>query len=146
MPYIQFFELLPVIAQKETRVITFLSSLNEFGLPEGEYAFLESYCDECDCRKVFLTVMKKGLPEPVAIIGWGWETEQFYVEWYGEYDADIINEMKGSTLVMMARQSAISEKVLLMFNQILLKDSGYLSRIKRHYDLFRTELNKRNIN
>ena len=142
MPYIPFYELLPAIAKMETRVITLLSSSNEFDLPEGEYAFVELYCNECDCRRVFLSVMKEGVQEPVAIISWGWETEQFYIEWYGKYDSDIIKEMKGSTLLMTARQSVISKNVLRMFNHVLLNDSFYTSRIKKHYDFFRKELNK----
>jgi len=91
MPYVPFYELLPTIAQMETRVITLMSK-NEFDLPAGEYAFIESYCDECDCRRVFFHVIRNGVKDPVSIISWGWETEQFYIKWYGVNDQEIIQE------------------------------------------------------
>lgn len=143
MPYIPFYELLPAIAGMETRVITLMSSKNEFNLPAGEYAFVEAYCDECDCRRVFLNVIKKGIKEPVAIISWGWENEQFYTKWYGKYEKDIIDELMGSALPAMTRQSDYSPKLLKMFDQLLLKDTVYTARIKKHYDLFRRELKKK---
>lgn len=143
MPYVPFYELLPAIAGVETRVITLMSSKNEFNLPVGEYAFVEAYCDECDCRRVFLNVIKKGIKEPVSIISWGWENEQFYTKWYGKYEKDVIEEMMGSALPMMSPQSVYSPKLLKMFDQLLLKDAVYTARIKKHYDLFRRELKKK---
>ena len=137
MPYVPFYQYLPVIAQKETRVITLPSAKNEFGLPEGEYAFVESFCDECDCRRVFFNVIKSDIKEPVAVISWGWESEQFYIKWFGSNDKDAIREMMGCSLATFQRQSDISSKVFNMFNRILFKDKAYTERVKKHYDLFR---------
>ncbi len=142
MPYVPFYQYLPAIAQIETRVITLPSSKNEFGLPAGEYAFIESFCDECDCRRVFLLVVKSGIREPIAVISWGWENEQFYIKWFGSNDEDVIHEMMGSNLNMASQQSSLAPKVLEMFNRILLKDNAYTSRIKKHYKLFRNVLKK----
>lgn len=55
MPYTSFYEKFPEIAEKETKVITAIADPE---LPEGNYALIESYCDEidCDCRRVFLNI------------------------------------------------------------------------------------------
>ncbi len=143
MPYIPFFEYLPAIAQMETRVITLPSAKNEFGLPAGEYAFIESFCDECDCRRAFLLVAKSGIREPIAVLTWGWESEKFYKKWYRSNDNDIISEMMGSNLNMASKQSQFAPQVLEMFNRVLLKDDVYTSRIKKHYELFRNVLKKK---
>ena len=142
MPYVPFYQYLPAIAQMETRVITLPSARNEFGLPAGEYAFVESFCDECDCRRVFFNVINRDFKEPVAVITWGWENKNFYIKWFGSDDEDAIREMMGSSLSMMSKQSAISLKVLEMFNKLLVTNNAYTSRVKKHYDLFRNALKK----
>ncbi|MDQ6814670.1 MAG: hypothetical protein M3040_13095 [Bacteroidota bacterium] len=142
MPYVPFYQYLPAIAQMETRVITLPSSKNEFGLPAGEYAFVELFCDECDCRRVFFNVINRDFTEPVAVITWGWESKQFYIKWFRSNDKDAIEQMMGSGLSMLSKQSAIAPKVLGMFNKVLLKDNAYTVRVKRHYDLFRNMLKK----
>jgi hypothetical protein len=144
MPYVPFYQYLPALAEMETRVITLPSSKNEFGLPAGEYAFVELFCNECDCRRVFFNVINRDFKEPVAVITWGWETKQFYIKWFGSNDEDAIREMMGSSLSMMSKQSGISPKVLNLFNTLLLKNNDYTSRVKKHYDLFRNVLKKLN--
>jgi hypothetical protein len=61
---IPFHSVLPEIAQREVRCVHLgivpgvtLSS----GLSAGEYAFVESYCDDvnCDCRRVFIQVFAR---------------------------------------------------------------------------------------
>ncbi len=142
MPYVPFYQYLPAVAEMETRVITLTTSVNEFGLPAGQYAFVESFCNECDCRRVFLNVINPNFKEPVAVITWGWETKQFYLKWFGSNDEDAIKEMMGSSLSIMSKQSAISLKVFNMCNHLLLKNNDYTLRVKKHYDLFRKELKK----
>ena len=69
MPMVPFFTRFPEIAERETRSV-FLK--NHEGLPDGEYAFLEHYCDEpgCDCERVIVNVVTPKRPtEPLAIIG-----------------------------------------------------------------------------
>ena len=68
MPYIPFEKYCSEIARMETRTITLLSDDNEFGLPSGTYGFVEMFCDECDCRRVFFLVVKEGIEKPVAVI------------------------------------------------------------------------------
>jgi hypothetical protein len=143
MPYVPFYQYCPAIAKMETRVITLLSSNNEFELPAGEYAFVESFCNECDCRRVFLLVANSGIREPIAVISWGWESKKFYKKWYGSNNKYIIKEMMGSNLNMASKQSSFAPRVLEMFNLVLLKDNAYTSRIKKHYELFRNVLKKK---
>lgn len=79
-----FFESLhhkfPQLAAAETRAITLPSTDNEFDLPAGHYLFMEMFYTEkgCDCRKVMFSVYSNDQKEPLAIIGYGWESESFY--------------------------------------------------------------------
>ena len=51
-------------------------------LPDGNYGFIEMYCDEpnCDCRRVMVLVLRPetGTNKPWATINYGWESEGFY--------------------------------------------------------------------
>ena len=143
MPYIPLYEILPSVAITETRVITLMSSENEFHLPSGEYGFVESFCDECDCRRAFFLVIKTGIAEPVAVITWGWESRNFYIKWFGSNEKDTIDQMIGCSLNWASKQSQIANQVLEMFKKMLLNDAAYISRVKRHYELFRKEILKK---
>ena len=78
MAYVQLYELLPDVARQETRTITAFEP-NEFGVPPGEYGLVEMYCDDedCDCQRVFLTIVSSITKKPVAVITFGWESQQF---------------------------------------------------------------------
>ena len=142
MPYVFLHTFLPEVAELETRSITIMTSANEFGLPFGEYTFLELFCDECDCRKAMFYVVKNQGRSPVAVISWGWETKQFYEKWLGFNDVNMIKEMMGVCLNTMSPQSPIAKNVLEMFKTILFKDVKYLERVKRHYELIRQTIKK----
>lgn len=138
MAYIPFHNICPKIAEVETRVINILQNNNEFGLPKGEYAFVELFCDECDCRRVFLQVFMNQKNE--ATIAYGWGSLSFYrKEFYGFSEKDI-KEIKGPTLDSFQYQSNISGRILDMFNKVLFCDKAYLDRIKRHYSQFKEML------
>ncbi|HEY2343521.1 MAG TPA: hypothetical protein VGH90_10845 [Chthoniobacteraceae bacterium] len=53
MPYRPYFTLFPAGSPVEAR---FLFARGEKGLPDGDYRFVEFYCDEpgCDCRRVVI--------------------------------------------------------------------------------------------
>jgi hypothetical protein len=87
MPYVPFHNLFPEIAEKETRTVTVLRK-TEDGLPPGEYAFLELFCDEpgCDCRRVFFCVISSRRRDVQCVIAYGWEDRDFYVRWMGDDD------------------------------------------------------------
>ena len=94
MPFELFYKKFPEVAEKETRRI---HALNDSNLPVGEYALLESYCDEadCDCRRVFLNVINLNTGELKAVIAYGWESKDFYIEWLGDNDPDLIRDLQG---------------------------------------------------
>lgn len=138
MPYIPLYNLCPTLAIEETRVITLLHDNNEFHLPKGEYAFIELFCDECDCRRVFLQVIVKH--KPVATIAYGWEKLSFYKKEFKGFSEKEIKDIKGPALEVLNYQSEISDQVLNMFNTILLPNQEYLNRIEKHYKEFKKTL------
>ena len=143
MPYIPFHQICPRIAEKETRVITLPQNDNEFNLPQGDYVFIELFCDECDCRRVFLQVIMN--QKIVATIAYGWERLSFYRNEFKGFKENEIKELKGPSIDSFQYQSDISNQILRMFNKILFSDKEYLSRIIKHYDQFKKTLKtKRN--
>ena len=138
MPYIPFHDICPRIAEKETRVITLHQNDNEFNLPQGDYVFIELFCDECDCRRVFLQVIMN--QKIVATIAYGWEKLSFYRNEFKGFRENEIKELKGPSLDSFQYQSDISNQILRMFNKILFSDKEYLNRITKHYDQFKKTL------
>ncbi len=115
---------------------------NEFDLPTGDYIFFELYCDECDCRRVFLNVFLNRAM--VANIAYGWEKLSFYKKAFPGFDKKAIREIKGPALDSFQYQSAISDKVLNLFNTLLFSNKPYLDRIEKHYKEFKKALKTRN--
>lgn len=138
MPYIPFQQVCKKVAEEETRVISIFQKDNEFGLPMGDYIFAELFCDECDCRRVFLQVFMN--QKIVANIAYGWESLAFYRKEFKGFDEKEIKELKGPTLDPFQFQSAISGGILKLFNKILFMDKAYLARIERHYNQFKKML------
>lgn len=141
MPYSYFHSLFPETAEKETCTFTLLDK-STIDLPPAHYTFLEMYCDEpgCDCRRVLLTVVSSLKDEVLAVLGWGWEDQDFYVEWVGDDDEDIIGELKGPSLNQASPQSEHAPALLTLFREVLLRDSEYIRKIKEHYLDFRHKI------
>jgi hypothetical protein len=57
MPMIPFMKRFPDLAARETRSVTVSGRTD---IPDGDYGFLESICDEpgCDCRRVMIVVLR----------------------------------------------------------------------------------------
>lgn len=142
MPYIPFHDICPKTAEKETRVITIPQNDKLFHLPQGDYVFIELFCDECDCRRVFLQVLLN--QEIVASIAYGWETPSFYKKAFKGLDENDIKELKGPVLDSFQYQSELSESVLKMFDKTVFSDKEYLDRIEKHYNRFKKRLKKIN--
>lgn len=138
MPYAFFHEYFPELASKETRTFT---PLNNPQLPEVKYDLLEMYCDEddCDCRRVFLSVLSEHHRDILAIIAYGWESTAFYKKWMKEDDPEVIKQLKGPELNLGSPQSKLAPALLQVVSQIL-EDQPYVERIKRHYQLFRARI------
>ncbi len=138
MPYIPLHTLCPGIAEKETRVITLTQYDNVFHLPAGDYAFIELFCNECDCRRVFLNVLMNR--KIVATIAYGWGNLSYYRKEFKGFSKKDIQDFKGPALDTFQYQTAISDRVFNMFNSLLFPDKDYLDRIERHYYQFRMVL------
>ena len=136
-----FYELFRDLAFKEMRSAT----VNGWkDLPDGEYGFLELYCDEvdCDCRRVLLNVVSPTAGDKVlATINYGWESLEFYKQWSrGAQDAA---EMKDATLDPLNPQSQYSPALLRLF-EFILTDEAYVERLKSHYALFKGAIHEKN--
>ena len=152
MAYARLYDLLPRIANEETRSIT-VPPNNHFGLPSGEYGLIEMYCndEDCDCQRVIIMVIMRNVQEPVAFISFGWESLDFYASWHTGGSVTIFSEldpidqssikyMHGAHLNPMSPQSEIAQSVLDMIDTIVLSDKDYVDRLKRHYKLFRAKV------
>ena len=144
---IEFHSLLPDIAQREVRCIHLQAAPGmpvASGLSPGEYAFVEFYCQDlnCDCRRVFIEVRARRQPDQVlASINYGWEEESFYQQRL-PFDPDAPREIVQGSLDPMNTQSEHSRELLELFQQCVL-DETYRQRLRRHYELFRAELGRR---
>ncbi|MDQ6763253.1 MAG: hypothetical protein M3015_11580 [Bacteroidota bacterium] len=133
------YELLPKLAEAETRTITLVSDKNDFHLPAGNYSFIELFCKKegCDCRRVMFLVVHDKEKEPLACIGYGWESESFYKKWMRSNDKTEARKLMKPLLNELSFQSVYARKILSMFNSVLLPSTSYLARVKTHYKLFR---------
>lgn len=142
-----FHSVLPELAQREVRCIHLGAAPDGSpgsGLSAGEYAFVELYCDDlqCDCRRVFIQVLARHQQDQVlASINYGWEKESFYRKGMA-WDPDAPREIVRGALDPINEQSEHSEALLELFQQHVL-DEPYRLRLRRHYRLFREELQRR---
>lgn len=146
MFYEPFVERFGELALKETRVATVFTD-NEFGLPPDEYGLLEAYCNDenCDCRRVFFNVVAKKNNKPIAVVTYGWETEEFYLNWMGGNDSlsrKMAKEMVGLELNMGSPQSKYANAALKLVRSVL-QDENYVARIKRHYKMFKETVDQK---
>jgi len=139
LPYSAFHDYFPKIAEKETRTLSVFKN-NVWGLPAADYSLIEMFCDEpgCDCRRIMFYVISSESQDLVAVIAYGWESEKYYRKWYGQkLNSKMMQELKGPVLNQMSLQSKIAPKILKMVIEIILQDTEYIERVKRHYGMFR---------
>ena len=140
MPMALFMQRFPEVGARETRSVTVTQRPD---LPDGEYGFLEFYCDEpgCDCRRVMIDVLRpeSGWSKIWATIGYGWESLDFYRQWGGAHSDPV--EMKGPYLDVLNPQSEYSPALLNLF-RFVLQSPDYVERLKRHYQMFRDSVEK----
>ena len=134
----------PEIAEAETRNITIMDS-KRFNLPNGTYVFHEMFCRErgCDCRRVFFYVTFGPRHDVRAVVCYGWEAPDFYRKWYKDDDPEMIAEMKGPGLNFGSSQSKYAPEILELVKNVLIKDQDYMKRVKRHYEMFKADVDKR---
>lgn len=140
MPYTSFHERFPEIAEKETRSMTIF---NDPELPNDSYGLVEAYCDEadCDCRRVFLNIASYNTQKILATIAFGWESKKYYAKWMGDNDPQTIKVLKGPVLNLASSQSKFAPALLKQI-KVVLQDKNYIKRLKRHYNLFKDEIEK----
>lgn len=88
----------------------------------------------------FFSVLSSLHEDVQAVIGWGWEDKEFYVKWMGDNDPIVIEELKGPALNLASPQSNLAPALLDLFREVLLPDTAYLERVKRHYAMFRERI------
>jgi len=139
MPMTLFFSKFPELAPWETRTV---QVRNHSKLPDGNYGFLESYCDEdgCDCRRVTLAVCREEAPETtLATISYGWASVKYYQKWSRCTRKEAL-EYKGASLDPINAQSEYSTSLLALFRSVVLRDDDYVARLMRHYYLVKNKL------
>lgn len=139
MPYESFHSQFPEIAANETRMITVM---NHASIPRGQYGLIEMYCNEpaCDCRRVLFDIYDWERGTSMAIIAFGWESEKFYARLFGDDDPEMIRDLQGPVLNFGSLQSRHALAFLALVEGIL-KDSKYVSRLKRDYRIFKDAVN-----
>ena len=143
MPFVQFWEYFPDVAARETRSIT-IPPGSSLGLPSGDYAFLETYCDEphCDCRRVLFSVIARDRPGIQAVIKWGWEEVGFYAKWMKSGDEADAVRLKGPQQNPLGPATELAPALREVVRNILLQDPEYVGRIKKHYQMFRDKIGR----
>jgi hypothetical protein len=141
MPFRLFHDLFPDVAERETRTLTVLPG-SHHGLPAGNYAFLEMFCDEprCDCRRVFFWVISSLRKDVEAVVAWGWEDLDFYAKWMKYGSRKDAEDLKGPILNIGSPETKLAPAILELARNVLLQDKAYIERIKRHYRMFRDRI------
>lgn len=142
MPHQQLHDVCRKIAENETRFLIIQEEYKD--LPKGEYGFVELYCidSKCDCRNVYIQMINPEHTEPLATISYGWERLKFYEGWMGSKSEDVIHSFKGPALTL-GRHSNYAPTLLELFTEVIIEDDSYVERLKKHYKLFKNEINKR---
>ena len=140
MPYVTLDQYLPDVARREMRSIT---TNRHPEIPDGDYLFVEAYCNEsnCLCHRAYIHVYG---PQPdqagktgfLATISFGWESEAYCRRWakYPIGKAELA-EFRGPALVSTCPQSRLAPALLRVFEQML-EDFEYAKRIVRHDRMF----------
>ncbi len=142
MFFAPFHEFFPELAEKETRILTIQEHPD---LPAGNYGLLELYCKkrDCDCRRVFFSVLSEEKKEVVATIAYGWENLNFYKEWMGFGSSSMIQKLKGPILNPGSPQSKLAPALLKIIKEVVLKDKDYIRRLRTHYSLVKSVVDKK---
>ena len=137
-----FHEYFPEVAKRETRSFTYFVDSK---LPAGNYSLLEMYCKKpgCDCRRVFFSVISSVTKRIEAVIAYGWDSDLFYANWFGDDDPDIIRELKGPVLNLSSPQSSLAPAILKVVKNVVLQDQAYIQRLKAHYKMFKDVIDKK---
>lgn len=142
MSFQAFHELLPEIAEDETRSITILDSIPGKP-PHGQYMFIEFFCTEldCDCRNVMIVVFHVEKERQVARLRYCWGTKSYY----DKIDLDFKEDVPGvfvdsGALNLYGEYFANLLKEMCYGNTSSKNETEFAKRLKRHYRQFREQL------
>lgn len=140
MTFEPFYMIFRDLAIKETRNIMIFEG--HLTLPADEYRLVEMYCNDekCDCRRVIFNVLSKNRDEYVAVIGYGWESADFYRQWTIQDDPKVVRELQGPVLNPLSPQSDLAPALLELMDELVLKDPMYVDRLQRHYWMFKEKV------
>lgn len=142
MAFQSFQELLPDVAEHETRSLTIIEETP--GMPPvGQYMFAELFCNEldCDCRNAMIVVGHVETGRTITQLRYCWETQSYYEGiglYFGEKVPGIFvdigpttpyGEFFANTLKQMCYGGDDPKRVL-----------GYGQRVQKHYQQFRQQL------
>ena len=74
------------------------------------------------------------------MIAYGWQSADFYRKWTKSANPEIIRAMQGLTLKPMSKQSELAPALLELMQKLILKDPAYVARLKRHYQMFKEQV------
>jgi hypothetical protein len=113
------------LAKEETRVLHVAHGQD---LPEGAYLFMEAFCTEpgCDCRRVLIQVLHAETKRQVATINYAFEPSK-----------PPFNDEPQVFLDPMNPQSEHSDRLQDAFETLMLTDTAYVTRLHRHYDMWK---------
>jgi hypothetical protein len=140
-----FMERFPELGARETRSLTVTGRSD---LPDGDYGFIELYCNEpdCDCRRVTIVVLRPNTGWKFwATISYGWERLDFYQKWASAHGPLDPLEWQGPYLDPLAEQTQYSPVLLDLF-KFILQSPGYGQRLQNHYQLFRAAVQEEGAN
>lgn len=142
MTFQPFQELLPEIAENETRSVTLLQSAP--GLPPtGSYVFIELFCTDldCDCRNAMILVFHTETDRLVTRLRYCWEEKAYY----DKIGLDFGKNLPG-VFIDIGHASPHAKYFLNTLEQMCYdnthtkNETDYAQRIKRHYRQFREQL------
>ena len=137
MAMVPFYSRFGDLAFRETRSATVHG---DPAIPDGEYGFVEFYCDDinCDCRRVLINVISATTGNKVwATINYGWENVAYYEKW--TRSKELAREVVGAALDPLNTQTEYASALLELFRYAL-EDKVYVERLRRHYEIFKADL------
>lgn len=125
-----FHEFFPSEAQREI-IVHCVSSAS--ALPEGYYAFLESYCSnpDCDCQEVLIQIELQSCNTPVNFERSAIPTVVLLYTWGKPFSK------KNPTIHPEAPESSLAPDALKLFQEYVEANPSYLTSLNDHYSMMK---------
>jgi hypothetical protein len=128
-----FGELFPQLAQDECRVIWLPDAPERSDdIPADGYALVEFYCNDrkCDCRRVMLNLVRESTGQLVGVVSYGLCPDATPV---------------GPFLDPLHPRAKYAHLLLELVDDLVLSDTRYVERLRRHYAMFKAEINGKHV-